>query len=181
VRVCRAVLVAAWVLCSAVARAEEAPRRGLGLGVTLSTVVPSSGRARTVFGDAWTSVRFGPLSTSAPDRWRFDWDVAVLDNRRVGEALLVPLTFGATRGFGGSRGVRPFVAVRGGPFYGEVKADALGVRRTAIGADLNVSAGVVLADRFVLEVRYDWVSSFGRHNLSGMTLSAGVKLFTLRL
>lgn len=168
------------MLCPLVAFSQD---RTIPVGVDVGVYLPSDSTVRNVFGDAWFRVGLTPISLQAPGEWRFTFDVAILDSgTAANRALLVPVTFGATRSFGDPEAnARPYIALRGGPFYGDVNSPLLGVNKTGFGFDANAALGVAFGGRFYIEARYDYMSDFGGLKFSGFFLSAGVKLFDIRL
>ncbi len=146
------------------------------ISVDYSAFFPTDSEARKNFGKLWSSVGIGRFYPERPNKWAFDWDARLLRKKRTSEALLIPLSAGVQRGLGAPRGLQPYVAARVGPYYGVIEDNTKGPDDTKIGFNANVSAGVIVKRRYVLEARYDWFSRIAGNNLSGFALTAGVKI-----
>lgn len=157
-------------------------RTVIPIGVDLGVYLPQDSTVKSVFGDAWYRVGITPLSLQTPDNWKFTMDVAYLRSSRQGNrASLLPVTFGMTRAFGQDNDVRPYVALRAGPYWGDVNSPFLGINKSKIGIDANAAVGLAFKNGFYIEARYDTMSKFEGLNFSGFFFSAGIKLFDIRL
>jgi hypothetical protein len=109
-------------------------------------------------------------------------DVAYLRSSRNGNSVsLLPLTFGVTRAFGQDTNMRPYAALRAGPYWGSVNSPILGINKSRVGIDANAAVGLLFRNGFYVEARYDYLSQLEGLNFNGFFLSAGIKLFDLRL
>lgn len=174
----------AWLILILLALAyspASAEKTKISLGITYGVFVPSSGSTRSIFGHSWFGLSGGLVDREKPNRWTMVWDFNIRSHERAGEVSLYPLTIGVQRGLGRAGFAQPYVALRAGPYYGEVKADVIGVRESALGLNANVALGVIFQERFYLEARYDYFSRFARSNFDGLTLTAGVRLFDFGL
>lgn len=165
------------------------------IGVDLGVFLPTDSDVKDVYGKSWFRVGLTPLSFQRPGNWRFTFDLGFLkrsndifipDGKGGGTVLsndvtLIPLTFGLTRSFGESTDFLPYVAFRVGPYYVNVDSDSFGVDDSGIGINANTAFGVSFSQRFYIEARYDWYSKFEGINFSGFSISAGLKLFEIRL
>jgi hypothetical protein len=151
------------------------------VSVEYSPFLPGDADARSNFGTVWGSFGIGLFRPERPEEWAFDWDLTVLSQSDASDVLLIPLTVGAQRGFGKDPDLQPYVALRAGPYYGSVEDSPKGPGDTKIGASANVSAGLVVKQRYLLEARYDWFSRLAGNDLSGFTLTLGVKVFEFSL
>ncbi len=173
-------LVFAFGLCAF----SQNVRPGIPIGVDFGIFMPVNSDVRSALGSTWYRVGVTPISLQNDSRWRFTFDVAVMSQSRNGnKASLTPVTFGMTKSFGDPRsmGARPYVAIRVGPYWGNVDAPALGVDDNKIGMDINGAFGLTFNRMFYVEARYDYFSDFEGVNFSGFFFSAGVKLFEFRL
>jgi len=159
----------------------EPEERKIRISVEYSPFLPGDADARSDFGTIWGSFGIGLFRPERPEKWVFDWDLTVLSQSGESEVLLIPLTVGAQRGLGKDPDVQPYVALRAGPYYGSIEDNLKGPDDTQIGANANLSAGVVLKRRYLLEARYDWFSTLAGNNLSGFTVTLGVKIFEFSL
>lgn len=151
------------------------------IGVDAGVFFPQDSTVRSVFGDAWFRVGLTPISLQAPGTWKTTLDFAYLRSSRFGSSVaLMPLTFGVTRSFGQDQNVRPYVALRAGPYWGDVNSTTLGINKSKVGFDANVAAGLLFQGGFYIEARYDYMSKFEGLNFSGFFLSAGLKIFEIR-
>ncbi|MEO7453711.1 MAG: outer membrane beta-barrel protein [Fimbriimonadales bacterium] len=165
------------------------------VGVDLGLFLPTNSDVKEVFGKSWFRIGVTPLSFQKPGNWRFTFDLGFLkrsndlfvpEGKGGGTVLrndvtLIPLTFGFTRSFSDSTDFMPYVAVRVGPYYARVNSDSFGVDKSGFGINANTALGISFSQRFYIEARYDWYSKFEGINFSGISFSAGVKLFEIRL
>lgn len=154
----------------------------ISVGLDFGVFFPSDETTRTVFRDAWWRIGLTPLSFQKPDKWSFAFDLGILRQSRNGNSVtLVPVTFGVTRSFGADPSSRPYVALRAGPYWGDVNSPTLGVDTSKFGFDANVAVGVTFNQQFYIEGRYDYFSPFEGIKFSGFQVSFGVKLFDIKL
>jgi hypothetical protein len=156
-------------------------RKRIRVSLEYSPFLPGDADARSDFGPIWGSIGIGLFRPERPTEWAFDWDLTVLSKSGASEALLIPVTVGVQRGLGKNPDLQPYVALRAGPYYGSVEDNLKGPDDTKIGANANLSAGLVVKQRYLVEARYDWFSSLAGNNLSGFTLTVGVKVFEFSL
>ncbi len=180
-----AALALALLAAAADASAQEQktdPRR-IHVGVDFGAFFPTSSEVRDAFGDTWFRIGISPLSFQDDDRWKFTFDVAVLQRSSgPNRATLIPVTFGATRGFpSGNKDTVPYVAVRVGPYWGDVRVPSIAVDDEKFGVNGNAAVGVTFNKTFYVEARYDVFSDFSGLSFNGFFFSAGVKLFDFRL
>jgi hypothetical protein len=162
-------------------KAALAEKKKISLGITYGVFVPSSGSTRSIFGHSWFGLSGGVIDREKPNRWEIAWDFNIRHHERAGEVSLYPLTIGVHRGLGKVGFAQPYVALRAGPYYGEARADVIGVRGSTLGLNANAALGVIFQERFYLEARYDYFSRFARSSFDGLTLTAGVRLFDFGL
>lgn len=151
------------------------------VSVTYSAFFPGDGETRENFGTMWWSIGIGRFHPERPDAWTFDWDATMLRKKGASKALLIPVTAGVQRGLDTQRDVQPYVAVRLGPYYGEVGDNTKGPDDATIGFNANASAGIIVQRKYVLEARYDWFTPIAGNDFNGITLTAGVKVFDFSL
>jgi hypothetical protein len=165
------------------------------VGVDLGVFMPTDSDVKDVYGKSWFRIGFTPLSFQQPGPWRFTFDLGILkrsrditipDGKGGGSVLsndvtLIPLTFGVTRSFSENTDFLPYVALRAGPYYANVDSDSFGVDKSGFGINANAAVGVSFSRRFYIEARYDWYSKFEDIDFSGFSISAGIKLFEIRL
>ncbi len=157
-------------------------QRVVPVGLDVGVYLPTDSTVRNTFGKSWWRVGLTPLSFQDPGMWRFTLDIGVIGNQTtLGRALLIPVTVGATRSFESPGGGKPYVAVRAGGYYGDVFSPPLGINSSRIGFNGNVAVGVSFQDTFYIEARYDVFSEFRGLDFNGFFLSAGVKVFQVRL
>jgi hypothetical protein len=175
----------ALLACGGAAAGEaEAPRRRvIPLAVSVNVVRPFSDTTRERFGDTWFGIGGGIFDRRHPDQWRFNFDVEYRKEEDLGEAKLIPVTFGVARGLGSkTKGDwQPYAALRVGPYYGKVEGDRLPIEDETIGFNSNVSVGVLYRDRYSLSLRYDYFSRFADTNFDGLSLRAAVRVLDLKL
>jgi hypothetical protein len=178
-----AVLILVMIGCTSIALAKggKSKKNRIHVQVSYAAFIPSEGETRRNFGKVWGSIGVGRFVPERPNNWAFDWDITVLEEEGVSEALLIPLTAGVHRGLGTNPDRQPYVAVRVGPYYGEVDDNTKGPDDTKIGFNANMSAGVIVKRKYFLEARYDWFSSIAGNSFNGFTFTGGVKVFDFSL
>jgi len=170
--------------CTSVAIAEggKGKKDRIHVQVSYSVFLPRADETKRNFGNLWASFGVGRFREQRQnEEWAFDWDVTVLSETGVSEALLIPMTAGVERRLGINRDRQPYVAVRVGPYYGEVDDNTMGPDDSKIGFNANVSAGVIVKRKYFLEARYDWFGSVAGNNFNGFTFTGGVKVFDFSL
>jgi len=158
-----------------------AAREKIPIYVGGSLFFPTASSTRDAFGGTWPQLTVGRLETERPDKWKATFDLALFRRDDAYEARLMPLTVGVQRGIGtnSTKAVQPYVALRAGPYYGRVEAEALGISETRIGINANAAVGVVIQERYFVEGRYDYFGRVAGFDLGGFSISAGVRVFDL--
>jgi hypothetical protein len=153
-------------------------REKISIYVGYSYYFPTASSTQDAFGHAWPQLTAGRFERRKPERWGPTYDLASFRRDDSYRADLFPLTAGIQRAIGShdSRDVQPYVALRAGPYYGRVKAEAAGVSETRIGLNANASLGVVIQERYFVEGRYDHFGHLAGYNLDGFSLCAGVRV-----
>lgn len=160
----------------------SASAQSITIGIDGGVFLPSDSTVRNVFGDSWARIGLTPISFQTDQRWRFTFDVGFLNASSFGnDATLIPVTFGVTRAFPDKSEIVPYVAVRVGPCFADVNSPFLGIDESEVVMDVNVSLGITVRKTFYLEVRYDWMSEVAGLDFSGLFISAGIRLFDIRL
>ncbi|MBL1149526.1 MAG: hypothetical protein HND42_04890 [Armatimonadetes bacterium] len=174
-------LIALCAFAAATGAAQDGSAR-IPIGVDVGIFYPQNETVKDTFDDQWFRVGITPLGFQRPEQWKFTFDIAYLRNSTsLGRATLMPITFGITRSFGTSSDVRPYVALRVGPYFGDVFSPPLGIDENKIGFDANAALGLTFGNTFYVEARYDVFSDFEGLDFSGFFLSAGVRLFEIRI
>ncbi len=172
----------AFVVLASAAYACSLAQTTIPVGVDVGVFFPTDSMTRSVFGDSWFRIGITPLSFQRPDKWKGTFDIGYLHRSQGGDSVtLLPITFGVTRSFGGSKETRPYVAIRVGPYWGDVNSPTFGVDRSKVGFDANASVGITFSDTFYIEGRYDFFSDFDGIKFSGAHLSAGIRIFEIKL
>jgi hypothetical protein len=170
------------IVCGLALCATGQVQRVVPVGLDVGVYLPTDSTVQDTFGRSWWRVGLTPLSFQDPGMWRFTLDIGVIGNQTsLGRALLIPVTAGVTRSFEASGGAKPYVVVRAGAYYGDVFSPPLGINSSQIGFNGNVAVGVSFQDTFYIEARYDVFSEFKNLDFNGFFLSAGVKVFQVRL
>lgn len=162
---------------------QKRERRTIPVGVDFGAFFPTDGNTQDAFGHTWLRFGLSPLSFQDDNRWKFTFDVGFL-HRSEGpnRATLIPVTFGITRGFtNGESDTIPYVAMRVGPYFGDVRVPSIAVDDEKIGFNANAAVGVSFNKQFYIEARYDLFSDFSGLDFNGFFLTAGFKLFQIRL
>jgi hypothetical protein len=151
-------------------------------GVDIGVFFPTDSAVRSVYGSTWVRVGLSPLSFQHPEKWSFCFDIGILNrNKTNDDVLLIPVTVGFTRAFGQNVEARPYVAIRAGIYYVDVNSAAFAVDDTGYGFNANAAVGMTFNDKFYIEGRYDFYNDFQGIDFSGFSVSAGVRIFTIRL
>lgn len=158
----------------------RADRQPLSIAVSWSEFFPAGRAVRRTAGSTWAGIGISPFTRHKREQPHFDWDITFLQHAGAGRLTLVPVTVGVEKAFTPRTRIQPYVSLRGGPYYGHVRLPD-GDRSSAVGFDANATLGVTFRERFFLEARYDYYSRFSGLSASGPTISAGVRLFDIRL
>lgn len=153
----------------------------LSIAASYGAFSPSSGATRSTYGSTWRNVSIGYFVPELSNKWTPAADFTIFSHSHVGSANLYPTTYGIQRGFGGAGSLQPYLALRVGPYYGRAKVASQGIDEAHIGADANVAVGVIIAQRYYIEARYDYFTRFAGSSFNGLNISAGLKLFDIRL
>ncbi len=158
-----------------------AAREKIPIYIGGSLFFPTASSTQDAFGGTWPQLSVGWLDTEKPNKWEFTFDLSSFKCDDEYEARLIPLTIGVQHGIGsdGTKSVQPYVALRAGPYYGSVEAEALGISETRIGLNANAAVGVVIDKRYFVEGRYDHFGRVAGFDLGGFSVSAGVRVFDL--
>lgn len=171
-----------FLLAAATFAGAHAQSGGVPIGVDLGVFFPVDKDVQDAFGKSWTRIGITPLSFQKPDTWKSSFDFVYLHERRKGNSVtLIPVTIGVTKSFGTDPNMRPYVAFRLGPYWGDVSSPAFGVNESKVGLDVNGAVGITFNNMFYIEGRYDHMSDFAGIKFSGFFISAGIRLFELRL
>jgi hypothetical protein len=142
---------------------------------------PAASATSDALGSAWPQLTVGRLEKKKPDNWAATYDLASFRRNAHYDAMLIPVTVGVQRRLGPQRTdeIQPYLALRAGPYYGQVKPDG-GDSDTRIGLNANAAVGVVIRERYLVEARYDHFGGrVGGFRLDGFSILAGVKLLDL--
>ncbi|MCE5322711.1 hypothetical protein LLG46_05260 [bacterium] len=143
---------------------------------------PTDSATKDKFDDTWTRISFTTFEPNKTNKWRFISEGGKYNlDGGTSDVSLYPISFGYERGFGEDNNVRPYVVLRAGPYYGQLKDDTLGIDDKHIGLNTNMSLGLVFSRRYYLEARYDYFSKLAGYDFSGFSIYAGMKLFTVKL
>lgn len=154
----------------------------LQVAVQYSPFFPSDHDTRDNFGSRWDGFGLALFRPECSMKWVFDWSASVLTKNGRSDALLIPATVGVKRALRCSNPeLRPYVALRAGPYYGKVDDNLMGSDDTTIGANANVSVGVYIQQRYIVEARYDWFTRLAGNNFNGFTVTVGARVFGFSL
>ncbi len=149
-------------------------KKRIYVSVDYSAFFPAGSEARRNFGEGWGSIGIGRFRPERPSKWAFDWDVTVLQRDGASDALLIPMTVGAERGLSRNPNRQSYLAARVGPYYGKVDDNLKGPDDTTIGVNANLSTGMVVDQKYVLEARYDWFTKIAARSL--LAVASGVAI-----
>ena len=156
---------------------NDAPRKRLTIGPQIGVFLPSSGTTRDAFGDAWFNygVGFGVLET-ANRKGRVSFDFNLLGNTRgSNRAYVAPLGVSYRRAFSDGAS-RPFVGASANLVPTYLRADNYGVpSRLRFTGGGSVFAGYTFNQTASVQVRYYAIGKSAGFNLSGLSLSAGLR------
>jgi hypothetical protein len=155
---------------------DQPKKETIHIGVAYFAFMPTNGDTKRNFGRVWNGFGVGVFRPEAPSKLGFSWSLSVLSKNGESDALLVPMTVGVQRGFGGNPDRQSYAALRVGPYYGKVDDNLEGPDESKIGGCANVALGLIINRQFVLEARYDWFTRLAGNNFNGLTLTVGVKV-----
>ena len=146
-------------------------------GLVVGLYNPVNSRVKDIFGDSWLRIGLHPLPTDLPEHWRIAFDGSYYSMSRGNDKVkLIPITVGVLRGFGQDEKMRSYVALRAGPYYGDLNAPSIGVDKTGFGLNANATYGMIWKERFVLEGRYEFMDKFGGLDFSAFSISAAIRI-----
>jgi len=173
----KAAIIGFFVFLGCIASAQR-----ITIGIDAGVFLPSDSTVRNVFGDTWARIGLTPISFQTDQRWRFTFDVGFLNASSFGnDVTLIPITFGVTRAFPDKSEIVPYVALRAGPCFADVNSPFLGIDKSEVVMDVNASVGITVSKTFYFEIRYDWMSEISSLDFSGLFISAGIRLFDVRI
>ena len=162
---------------------EDAPRRRsrrrFRIGPEAGVFLPSAGKTRDRFGDAWTSIGIGlggiPRADEEP---RLGIDLRVIATRRGdNRALFVPIGLAYRQPFATGRQTIPYAGGSVNVFLARLRSPADGVDSgTRTGTGGSVFVGTTLGETSYLEARYLFASKIRGFDLSGLYVTAGFRL-----
>jgi len=155
-------------------------RSSIAIALVGGVFVPLSATTRDRFDDALARVSVKTFERVRATEPRFTGEVGYYRLNRAARARLIPITVGFERGFKPGRFCQMYLAVRGGPYLGKYEEAALGVSERKIGLNLNAAYGFIFSKSFYVELRYDYFSKLVGTDFSGVSVSAGIRLFDLK-
>lgn len=170
-------LLFALILACGVASAKDK----ISIALSAGAFFPVNSETKEKFDDCWTRVSLKTFESAKPKEWRFIAEGGAFKLDGPSSARLYPMTFGMEKGLTGSDNLQPYVTLRAGPYYGRVTEDATGLDENHIGLNVNASLGVTIKKKFYVEARYDYFSKFAGSNFDGISISAGMRLFDIKL
>jgi hypothetical protein len=173
-----ALLIVVLMLTACVAALADEGKTPLAL--TYQIYSPTSSRTGDVFGSSWRGFGVDFLRPQHTEKWEKLVSFNSLSSDSIGDARLYAINYGIHKGIGTeNKKAQPYVTLRVGPYHGDISVPALAIDESKWGYNANAAVGVLFNERFVLEARYDYYSSIGGFSFDGLTLSAGIKLFSL--
>ncbi|MHB9038239.1 MAG: hypothetical protein ACYC64_16405 [Armatimonadota bacterium] len=169
------------VLLASVGGPAIAEKSEISFALGYGTFMPTNSATKDKFDSTWTRISFTTFEPTKPASWRFISEGGAYKLDGPAEVSLYPYTVGFERGFGESHSVRPYVVLRGGPYYGRVQDASAGIDEKHIGLNTNASLGLVFNQRYYLEARYDYFSKLAGYDFNGFSIYAGMKVFSLKL
>ncbi|MEN6370558.1 MAG: hypothetical protein ABFD64_00960 [Armatimonadota bacterium] len=165
------------------ASADKAPANTNKISIALSAgaFFPLNSSTKDEYNNCWTRVSLKTFEAEKPREWRFIAEGGAFNLSGESNVKLYPLTFGVEKGLTESRNIQPYLTFRAGPYYGKVTEDATGLDEDHIGLNANASFGATVKKKFYVEVRYDYFSRFAGTDFDGISLSAGMRLFDIKL
>ena len=164
----------------------EKPVNAINLMVGLYK--PINSQTADLFGDNWLRFGLKTLPVTHLPQWRptFDINYYAMSKTFLGppnlknRATLIPATVGITRGFGSQEKRWLYVSVGAGPFYGQVNAPTIGVKKSGFGLNANAIVGIHLHRKWILEGRYEFFSKFADQNFDAFVISLAYSLKELK-
>ena len=169
------------VLCLAVSTAAPAQKNKVSFGLSLGVFVPQSSAVRDSYGSTWFRAAFKTFEEERPTHWQFIGEVGSYRLDGPPDVRIVPITVGFERAMNKKKSAQPYIALRAGPYFGNIRDNTIALDDSNTGLNINAAYGVTFKRRFYVEARYDYFSPFSGSNFSGFSLSAGMKLFDIRL
>jgi len=160
-------------------RPSEDKKSNVSIALTGGVFVPVSSATRREFTNTWFRVALQPFERTRHTLPHFTAESAAYRLDGPTRARLYEVTFGWEKGLEPGLFAQPYVAVRGGPYYGKLEEDATGRRETGWGLNLNAAYGLIFRRSLYAELRYDYFSPFAGIDFSGLSLSVGFRLFDL--
>lgn len=142
---------------------------------------PISSSVRDEYDGSWSRISLKTFEPTKPMSWRFIAEGGSYRLAGSTDASLYPLTFGMERALSEGSRFQPYVSLRGGPYYGKVTRNLTGDSEEKIGLNLNAAYGVTIKKRYYAEIRYDYFTEIAGLDLQGLSISAGIRLFDIRL
>lgn len=159
---------------------EPRPRGRTAYGLMIGSYNPVNSTVKGVFGDNWPRYGLRPLPLDLPEKWRPTWDVSFYSMSRLNNsATIMPITGGFLRGFGKGKD-RAYASVTVGPCYYNVNSPTLGVDNKGWRLGGSATLGFTFRDRLSIEGRYELMDDFAGLDFSAFTVSATLRLFTMR-
>lgn len=173
-------VIASVILLLVVCGTAMAEGRKTSIALSVGAFYPQSSVTTKAFGDSWSRVSIKSFDKTKATRWEFNPELGAYRLSGPASAKLYPLTFGFERALNESSKAQPYVTLRAGPYYGRV-TQASGIEESKVGMNANAALGVVFARQFYVEARYDYFSRIAGFDFQGFSVSAGVRLFDIRL
>ena len=149
---------------------------------------PINSQTAGLFGDNWLRFGLKTLPVTHLPQWRptFDINYYAMSKTFLGppklknKATLIPATIGLTRGFGSQEKRWLYASFGVGPFYGQVNAPTIGVKKSGFGLSANAIVGIHLHRKWILEARYEFFSKFADQNFDAFVISLAYNLKELK-
>jgi hypothetical protein len=153
----------------------------IAVSLTYGFFSPTDSGVKDTYSDTWTRLALRAFQRDVPKRWRIVGEVGSLSVDGSSDVKLIPVTIGIEKGFRQKKSFQPYFNAKAGPYYGNVDNNITGTSKSSVGLSANAAYGVVIKKTFFVEARYDYFTEIADTNFSGFSLSAGVRLFDLRL
>ena len=151
------------------------------IAATYGSFFPVSSATKNEFSSSFSRFSFTTFEPSKPTRNRIIFEVGNYDLNGDTQVKLLPITVGIEKGMKVRRSLQPYTVLRAGPYYGRIRQLGATKTDTKVGLNASASLGVVFKKSFYAEARYDYFSRFAGFSFDGLSLSVGVKLFTIKL
>lgn len=155
--------------------------RVISVALVAGAFAPVSSQTRDDFDDVWARVSVKSFARVKETSPHFTFEVGSYKFRGGTTASLIPVAVGMEKGFEPGPIAQSYFVVRGGPYFGKLENSTTGAKDRNIGINLNAAYGVIFAQTFYIEFRYDYFSKLAGVDFSGASLSAGVRLFDIKL